>query len=70
MIDFFHKKNLKAIDVDCGDRHTAVLTSDGDVWTFGWGGRKLNWLMRIFVSAVGPLGHGDNKSHHTPTPVE
>lgn len=70
MIDFFHKNNLKAVDVECGERHTAVLTQDGDVWTFGWGGRKLNWFFRIFVSAVSPLGHGENKSHFSPTPVQ
>jgi alpha-tubulin suppressor-like RCC1 family protein len=70
MIDFFHKNNLKVMDVAVGEKHTAVLTRDGDVWTFGWGGRKLNAFMKIFVSAVSPLGHGDRKSHHTPVPVE
>jgi|JI8StandDraft_1071087.scaffolds.fasta_scaffold187168_2 alpha-tubulin suppressor-like RCC1 family protein len=70
MIDFFYKNNLKAIDVACGEKHTVVLTQDGDVWTFGWGGRKLNALFQIFYSSTGPLGHGDSKTHHTPVPVE
>lgn len=69
MIDFFHKNNLKAVDVSCGDKHTVVLTHDGDVWTFGWGGLKINAFLQIFYSSIGPLGHGDSKTHHTPVPV-
>lgn len=47
-----------------------ALTTDGDVWTWGFGGRQLNFFLSIFFSRVGPLGHGDFKSRFTPTPVE
>lgn len=36
-----------------------ALTEDGDVWTWGYGGREWNWLMKLFTHSTGPLGHGD-----------
>lgn len=47
-----------------------ALTDDGDVWTWGFGGRDWNFLMKLFANSIGPLGHGDIKHRHTPTPVE
>ena len=41
----------------CGGAHTVVLTDDGDVFTFGWGGH-------------GQLGHGDLDREYTPRRVE
>lgn len=37
----------------CGWRHSAALTDEGRLWTFGW-------------SKYGQLGHGDNVDHWTP----
>ena len=39
-----------------------ALTEDGEVYSWGWGGRKINMLMKIFMNPVGPLGHGNNSS--------
>ena len=36
LVEFFPKNNLKVVDVVCGEAYTMCLTSDGDVWTFGW----------------------------------
>ena len=41
----------------CGEYHTAALTSDGAVYTWGYG-------------AYGRLGHGDTSRQHTPKRVE
>lgn len=40
LIEFFPKNNLRVTQIAVGDSHTAALTHDGDVWTWGWGGRK------------------------------
>lgn len=39
--------------VACGWRHSAAVTREGDVFTFGW-------------SKYGQLGHGDNEDQHLP----
>ncbi|XRB09249.1 ultraviolet-B receptor UVR8 [Pycnococcus provasolii] len=41
----------------CGREHSAALTSDGAVYTWGHG-------------AFGELGHGDDSNQHTPTRVD
>jgi alpha-tubulin suppressor-like RCC1 family protein len=40
LIDFFVKRNLKVKQVSLGEHHTVALTDDGDVWTWGYGGRE------------------------------
>jgi len=52
-----------AVKVSCGFCHTAVITSNGELYTFGYGGR--NWSM-----SCGGLGHGDKSSHNRPKKVE
>lgn len=41
------------VDITCGDKHSAVLTSGGDVFTWGDG-------------SLGQLGLGDFRKQHTP----
>eukprot|EP00742_Colponemidia_sp_Colp-10_P005454 GILJ01005829.1.p1 GENE.GILJ01005829.1~~GILJ01005829.1.p1 ORF type:complete len:443 (+),score=58.28 GILJ01005829.1:159-1331(+) len=53
---------FKIKDVSCGEHHTAVVTDDGDVWTFGWGGS--------FFQGAGGLGLGNHESQSLPYPVE
>lgn len=36
-----------------------ALTHDGDVWTWGWGGKGRNVFMQQFFAFAGALGHGD-----------
>eukprot|EP00474_Spongospora_subterranea_P008941 CRZ09399.1 hypothetical protein [Spongospora subterranea] len=50
------------IGVDCGYYHTAAVSNNGRVYTWGWGG---NWY-----SGCGGLGHGDTKSVLNPKMVE
>lgn len=47
--------------VACGQRHTAALTEEGDVYTWGWGGSFLD---------MGALGHGNKEAQQTPKKVE
>ena len=65
LIDFFVKKNLKVVQVALGEHHSVALTQDGDVWTWGYGGREQNMVMDLFFLQVGALGHGDNKTRFT-----
>lgn len=62
LIEFFAKNNLEVQEVALGENHTVALTSDGDVWTFGYGGREQNMLMDLLFLKVGALGHGDLKT--------
>ncbi|XP_073798700.1 RCC1 domain-containing protein 1 isoform X1 [Danio rerio] len=43
--------------ISCGSRHTAAVTSAGDLYTWGWG-------------QYGQLGHGTEHSTDEPTPVD
>lgn len=45
-VDFFQKHNLKVVDVVCGQSYMMALTHDGDVWTWGWGGKQRNIIMQ------------------------
>lgn len=60
---------LKVVDVALGDYHTLALTEDGNVWTWGYAGKKgmFNWMV---TQEVGALGHGDLEPHFLPKRVE
>jgi alpha-tubulin suppressor-like RCC1 family protein len=60
--DYTHVKGLpRIVDVCCGKDHTVVLSDDGKVFTWGWGGNVLT---------SGSLGHGDQVSIATPKQVQ
>jgi alpha-tubulin suppressor-like RCC1 family protein len=46
-----------------------VLSEDGDVWTWGYGGKKgfFNWM---YTQEVGALGHNSLDPHFNPKKVE
>lgn len=46
LVDFFVKRDKKVVDVALGEYHTAVLTDDGSVYTWGYGGKTgfFNWM--------------------------
>ena len=46
----------RAVAVACGEQHTAVVTEDGGLWTFGRGG--------------GRLGHANTANKYVPTAVQ
>jgi alpha-tubulin suppressor-like RCC1 family protein len=39
MVEYFDKKNKKVVDVSLGEYHTVALTSEGEVYTWGYGGK-------------------------------
>ena len=42
----FERLGLKVVDVCVGECHTMALTDDGNVWTWGYAGKKgmFNWM--------------------------
>lgn len=56
----FEKLGLKVVDCCLGEYHTMVLTDDGNVWTWGYAGKKgmFNWM---YTQEIGALGHGDKE---------
>jgi len=64
-VDYFTKKNLKVVDVALGEYHSVALTDDGNVYTWGYGGKTgfFNWM---YSQEVGALGHGDKKHTFVP----
>ena len=64
----FEKMGLKVVDVALGEYHTMALTDDGNVWTWGYAGKKgfFNWM---YTQEIGALGHGDKEQHFMPTKV-
>ena len=57
------------VDVAMGEYHTIALTEDGNVWTWGYGGKKgfFNWM---YTQEVGALGHGDVEPTFSPKKVQ
>ena len=41
-----------------GERHTIALSEQGEVYTWGFGRKNINFLMKVFVNPCGPTGHG------------
>ena len=58
LVEYFSKNNIKIKDVVAGERHTIALTEDGEVYTWGFGRKNINFLMKIFMNPSGPTGHG------------
>jgi alpha-tubulin suppressor-like RCC1 family protein len=46
LVDYFSKRNLKVVDAALGEYHTAALTHDGSVYTWGYAGKTgfFNWM--------------------------
>ena len=55
-------ESVKIKQVSCGHFHTAALSEDGELYTWGWGGS--------FFQGAGALGHGDKTTRHEPEVVQ
>lgn len=46
LVEYFTKHNLKIVDVALGEYHSIALANDGNVYTWGYGGKKgfFNWM--------------------------
>ena len=49
------------MEVECGDQHTAALSKEGYLFTWGYGGS---------LFSCGSLGHGDKSNQATPVVVD
>lgn len=69
LVESLAKENVKVKDVQLGEYHTLVLTEDGDVWTWGYGGKKgfFNWM---YAQEVGALGHNNLEPYFKPKKVD
>jgi len=55
------RRRVSVVGVSLGTFHSAAITEDGALWTWGWGGS--------FWSGVGALGHGNSETMKVPTVV-
>jgi alpha-tubulin suppressor-like RCC1 family protein len=67
-VDYFSKNNIKIKKVCMGDFHTIALSDKGEVYTWGFGGRK--GLFQFLASDYGALGHGDKVHTFVPKKVK
>lgn len=67
-VNKFEKLGLKVVDVALGEYHSYALTDDGNVWTWGYAGKKgvFNWM---YTQEIGALGHGDKEPQFVPKKV-
>jgi alpha-tubulin suppressor-like RCC1 family protein len=64
------KLEIKAKDVALGNFHTVILTTEGEVWTMGFGGQLSGGWLRSFISQKGGgLGHGDLADKFVPSAI-
>jgi len=69
-VEFFNENSIKVRDAAVGSHHTAVLTENGEVYTWGFGGKSLNLLKNSFNPSYGALGLGSNADRYEPTLIE
>jgi alpha-tubulin suppressor-like RCC1 family protein len=69
LVPSFDKMGLRVVDCHMGDSHSIALTEDGNVWTWGYGGKAgtFNWM---YSQDVGALGHGDKTHQFYPKRIE
>jgi len=67
-VKYFEEQGIKIKDCKIGEYHTVALSEDGDVYTWGYGGKKgyFSWMVS---QEVGALGHGDRNPFFIPKKV-
>jgi len=69
-VEFFANKGLKVTNINCGFNHTFAVTSDGRVWSWGFGGNE-SGLASFFGKKFGALGiAGLSFNRSIPTQIE
>ena len=63
---------MTVLQAAAGWRHSAVVGTDGGLWTWGWGGSvgSNSALFPSHISAGGQLGHDNEFDYWKPTRVE
>lgn len=56
MMHFGHAIKSRVVDLSCGEEHSALLTNEGEVFTFGYG-------------MDGQLGHKERNNQNTPKKI-
>lgn len=69
LVEYFADKNIKVKSCKLGEYHSAVLTEDGEVYTFGYGGKE-GYFAWMVSQEVGALGHGNRKPFFLPKKVQ
>lgn len=67
LVEYFKKNNIKIKKVCLGDYHSLALSTEGNVYTWGFGGEK--GYFGFFRRNPGALGHGDWKHYFEPRRV-
>lgn len=67
-VEYFTKLSIKVKKICLGDFHSLVLTEDGNVYSWGYGGRK--GFLGFFGRDPGALGHGDWKHYFYPKKID
>ena len=68
-VEFFERKGIKIKDCKLGEYHSIALSEDGDVYTWGYGGKE-GYFSWMFSQEVGALGHGNRKPFFIPKKVD
>ncbi len=64
-VEWFKAKDITVKDVALGERHTLALSDNGDLYSWGYGG-KVGYFSWMFSQEVGALGHNDKKPRFRP----
>lgn len=67
-VEYFAERGIKIKECKWGEYHTVALTEDGQVYSWGYGG-KVGYFSWMFAQEVGALGHGDKKPYFIPKKV-
>lgn len=68
-VSFFESNKLRVVDVACGKDHTVALTENGEVFTWGDGGKR-GFLKEWINPTPGGLGLGNTNHASAPSSVE
>jgi alpha-tubulin suppressor-like RCC1 family protein len=64
-VEWFAKRGIKVKDIVLGELHSLALSEDGDIYTWGYGG-KVGYFAWMFSQEVGALGHNNKKPQFVP----